>query len=134
MIFPPLSRRHIQILGVIAIIISLGAWTMDLTGVVYVCPFCRMQRSVIGLLGLGMLSPISLGWVGRYLATVIGFLGAVVAAMQHFNGWKKISAGKFAFNETIYIDPFLLSGCALFIIVGQVMLYYANPDVRRLRF
>jgi len=93
-----------------------------------------MQRSVIGLLGLGMLSPISLGWVGRYLATVIGFLGAVVAAMQHFNGWKKISAGKFAFNETLYIDPFLLSGCALFIIVGQVMLYYATPDTRRLRF
>ena len=120
-----LNRRHVQVLGVVAILISLGAWATDWMGVVYVCPFCRVQRTVIGLLGLGMLSPVSLGWVGRYLATVIGGFGIVVGANQHFMGWAKISAGKFALRDPFYIDPWLLSGAAVFIMVGQVMLYYA---------
>lgn len=118
------ERRHVQWLGLAAIAISLGAWVLDWTGAVYVCPYCRVQRTVIGILGLGMLSPIGLGWIGRYLAAVIGILGAVVASTQHFRGWAKISAGEFSFRDPIYLDPFLLSGCALLIIVGQVMLYY----------
>lgn len=124
------NRRHVQILGIVAILISLGAWVSDWTGAVYVCPYCRVQRTVIGILGLGMLSPVGLGWIGRYLATVIGSLGIVVGATQHFRGWAKISAGEFALRDPFYIDPFLLSGCALFIIVGQVMLYYATVQRR----
>lgn len=124
-----INRRHIQILGLVAIIISLGAWITDWTGAVYVCPYCRVQRTVIGILGLGMLSPVSLGWIGRYLATLFGMFGAVVASMQHFRGWAKISSGEFVLRDPFYLDPFLLSGCALMIITAQVMLYYA--PVRR---
>ena len=128
-----LKRSHIQLLGLVAIFISLGAWTTDWMGWVYVCPFCRVQRTVIGLLGLGMLSPVNLGWIGRYLATVIGSIGIVVGATQHFRGWAKISAGEFSFNDQIYIDPFLLSGAAVAIMVGQVMLYYASVAPRHRR-
>ena len=39
----------------------------------------------------------------------MGFMGAVVAVNQNFMGWVKISKGEFAFNELLYIDPFLLS-------------------------
>ncbi|KAF7764557.1 hypothetical protein PCIT_b0592 [Pseudoalteromonas citrea] len=56
------------------------------------------------------------------MALVIGFFGAVVAANQHFMGWKKISSGQFSFNENLAIDPFLLSGFALIIITGLVAL------------
>jgi hypothetical protein len=37
-------------------------------------------------------------------------------------GWAKISKGEFAFNEQLYVDPFLLSGAALLIIIGQLWL------------
>jgi len=60
--------------------------------------------------------------VVRYVASVIGFLGAVVAVNQNFMGWVKISKGEFVFNEQLYIDPFLLSAGSLFIIIGQLWL------------
>lgn len=115
-------QRHKRTLGIVAIVIGLGAWAVELAGVVYICPYCRVQRTVIAILGLIMVLPISNHWVLKYLASVFGFMGAVIAANQNFMGWAKMSKGEFAFNEQLYIDPFLLSGSALFIIVGQVWL------------
>ena len=69
-----------------------------------------------------MVLPFSHHWMAHYLASVMGFLGAVVAVNQNFMGWAKISKGEFAFNEQLYVDPFLLSGGALFIIIGQLWL------------
>ena len=115
-------RRHQRALGLIAIFIGAGAWGMEFAGTVYICPYCRVQRTVILLLGLMMVLPFSHHWIMRYVASVIGFMGAVVAVNQNFMGWVKISKGEFAFNEQLYIDPFLLSGGALFIIIGQLWL------------
>jgi disulfide bond formation protein DsbB len=115
-------RRHQRVLGVIAIVIGLGAWGMEFAGTVYICPYCRVQRTVIALLGVIMVLPTTRHWILQYLASVIGFLGAVVAANQNFMGWVKISKGEFAFNEQLYIDPFLLSSGALFVIIGQLWL------------
>ena len=117
-------RRHQRALGLIAIVIGLGAWGMEFAGTVYICPYCRVQRTVIALLGFILLLPMPMArhWIVRYIASVIGFLGAVVAANQNFMGWAKISNGEFAFNEHLYIDPFLLSSGALFIIIGQLWL------------
>jgi len=95
---------------------------MEFAGTVYICPYCRVQRPVILVLGLLMLLPFSAHWVVRYVASVIGFLGAVVAVNQNFMGWVKISKGEFVFNEQLYIDPFLLSAGSLFIIIGQLWL------------
>ena len=69
-----------------------------------------------------MILPFTYHWVIKYLASVIGFLGAVVAVNQIFMGWVKISKGEFTFNEQLYIDPFLLSSGSLFIIIGQLWL------------
>jgi disulfide bond formation protein DsbB len=115
-------RRHQRVLGVIAIVIGLGAWGMEFAGTVYICPYCRVQRTVIALLGVIMVLPTTRHWILQYLASVIGFLGAVVAVNQNFMGWVKISKGEFAFNEQLYIDPFLLSSGALFVIIGQLWL------------
>jgi disulfide bond formation protein DsbB len=114
--------RQQRVLGVIGIVIGLGAWGMELAGAVYVCPYCRVQRTVILLLGWVMLLPSPRHWIAKYVASVVGFLGAVVAVNQNFMGWAKISKGEFAFNENLFIDPFLLSTGSLFIILGQLWL------------
>ena len=115
-------QRHQRMLGIIAIIIGAGAWGMEFAGTVYICPYCRVQRTVILLLGVIMVLPFSKHWISRYAASVMGFMGAVVAVNQNFMGWVKISKGEFAFNEQLYIDPFLLSSGSLFIIIGQLWL------------
>ena len=115
-------QRHQRALGLIAIIIGAGAWGMEFAGTVYICPYCRVQRTVILLLGVIMVLPFSTHWISRYVASVMGFMGAVVAVNQNFMGWVKISKGEFAFNEQLYIDPFLLSAGSLFVIIGQLWL------------
>jgi disulfide bond formation protein DsbB len=115
-------QRHQLTLGIIAILIGAGAWGMEFAGTVYICPYCRLQRTVILLLGVIMVLPFSTHWISRYVASVMGFMGAVVAVNQNFMGWVKISKGEFAFNEQLYIDPFLLSAGSLFVIIGQLWL------------
>ncbi|NQY50296.1 MAG: disulfide bond formation protein B [Colwellia sp.] len=110
--------KHSKIVALIAIAIAIIAWIMDIGGMVYECPYCRVQRSVIGILGLILILPISFHWIGKYAALVIGFFGAVVAANQHFMGWKKVSAGEFQLN--LPVDPFILSGLALTMIMGLI--------------
>ena len=95
---------------------------MELAGAVYICPYCRVQRTVILWLGVIMVLPFCHNWITRHPASVMSFIGAVVAMNQNSIGWVKISKGEFAFNEKIYGDPFLLSGGGLFIIIGQLWL------------
>lgn len=107
-------------IGVVGVLVSLVAWTSDWTGVVYVCPYCRVQRTVIGILGLLlMLKPIY-HWVTAYVGGVIAFLGLHVAAAQNFMGWKRINSGTYEMHDLWFIDSFLLSGCALFIISAEI--------------
>ncbi len=117
--------RNIRLLGMLAILLSIGTWVLDLADLVYTCPYCRVQRSVIGLLGLMMLLPNPGHWLSRYLGSVLGVFALVVGGMQHFKGWRRVSEGEFSLNEYWFIDPFLLSGVAIFVITGQVLLLYA---------
>ena len=123
-------QRHQRVLGFIAIIIGAGAWGMEFAGTVYICPYCRVQRTVILLLGVIMVLPFRRHWISRYVASVMGFMGAVVAVNQNFMGWVKISKGGFAFNEQLYIDPFLLSAGSLFIIIGQLWLILTEAPAK----
>ena len=103
---------------------------MELAGTVYICPYCRVQRTVILLLGVILLLPAPRRWGWRYIASVLGFFGAVVAVNQNFMGWVKISKGEFSFNEQLYVDPFLLSAGSLFILIGQLWLILGAPMLR----
>ncbi|KAF1014976.1 MAG: hypothetical protein GAK31_02463 [Stenotrophomonas maltophilia] len=117
--------RYVRWLGAISIAISVVAWAVEWSGMAYVCPYCRVQRTAIGLLGVLLLLVRPRALVVPYLAAVIGLFAFVVAAMQHFNGWKRISAGTFALNESWYLDPWLLSGAAMLILMAQLMLVQA---------
>ncbi|QBL09926.1 hypothetical protein E0Z06_10510 [Rheinheimera sp. D18] len=116
-----------RLIGVVAIIISIATWALELTDLVYVCPYCRTQRTIIGLLGLSLLLPNTRNWINLYLASTIAAFGFFVAAYQHFEGWKKIMFGKFEWGEHWYINPWLLSGFALFIISGLLLLIWTLP-------
>ena len=119
-------QSRLRLLGTAAILIGGGAWMMEFAGAVYICPYCRVQRTVIMLLGLLMILPFAHFWISQYVASVIGFMGAVVAVNQNFMGWMKISKGEFTFADPLYIDPFLLSAGSLFIIIGQLWLILSN--------
>lgn len=118
-------HRHARTIALVAIAISALTWAVDLAGLVYKCPYCRVQRSMIGLLGLLLLLPDPRHWAVRYLAAVFAIFGLVVACMQHFNHWKRINAGEFTFSSMWYADPFVLSGAAIFIITGLVLLIFS---------
>ncbi len=62
---------------------------MELAGTVYICPLCRVQRTMVLLLGMIMVLPFCDHWIARYLASLMGFMGAVVAVNQNFMGWVK---------------------------------------------
>ena len=86
-----------------------------------------MQRTIILILGVFLVINNTNIFI-KYLSTVLAVLGSGVAMMQHFNGWKRINAGTFEISEQWYLDPFILSGCALFIIVGQIYILISRPN------
>ena len=102
-------KQLAYIVGVLSILVCLATWSMDLTGLVEQCIYCRTERSIIGLIGFIMLFPM-LPYVNRYISTVLGFFGAYVASAHVF-----LSVIQ---DEIDYSVP--LAICALFIIVAQV--------------
>lgn len=121
---PQTLLRYRRWVGLLAILISVLTWTSDLVGFVYECPFCRVQRTVIGLLGLLLLLSNPAHWLVRYLSAVLAVFGLAVASTQHFRGWAEIMGGKFKWGQHWYINPWMLSGFALFIIVGLLLLIW----------
>lgn len=126
MIRYPLSTVA-KAVGILSITVSLVTWATDLLGIVDPCGYCRVSRSVIGILGALMLLPSASHWLLRYLATTIAALGVVVAGTQHFNAWNEISKGHFDFSAPLYANHYLhllMSAGALMTIVAQILLIH----------
>jgi hypothetical protein len=111
----------IRLLGALSVIVSLATWGMDILHVVEPCGYCRVQRTIIGFLGMLLLLPVLRHWFAQYLAKVLAAFGVVVAATQHFSGWNDISKGQFHFVTPLYANSFLLSAGALFVIIAQLL-------------
>ena len=62
----------------------LITWWMDLSGVVSVCPYCRVQRTAIGLVGLFLIidSPILHGLLSSY-CICLGFKVSLAHVFMH---------------------------------------------------
>lgn len=121
---PDILLRHRRWAGLAAIAIAAATWAIDLADLVYACPYCRVQRTVIGLLGLLLLLPNPAHWLVRYLSAVFAVFGLSVAGAQHFMGWKKILSGEFSWGTQWYVNPWMLSGFALFILTGLLLLIW----------
>lgn len=115
---PAWTYRHARLLSLAAVAVSLAAWTLEWTGAVEPCIYCQVQRSVIGLLGLIGLAPHGLGRLRLYPSAVLAAFGVVAAGMQHMNGWAAWAKGEAA-SAPLWGNSFLLSACALAIIIGQ---------------
>ncbi|MDH3241554.1 MAG: hypothetical protein OEO83_12910 [Alphaproteobacteria bacterium] len=114
-------RANLRLLGALAVLVSLVTWATDLGGWVYACPYCRVQRSAIGVVGLLMLLPDPRMWWIRYGAAAICFLGAHVAAAQIFLVFRNMTSGQ----PSNPVNLVLATG-ALFILVGQALLLFSR--------
>lgn len=121
---PELLLQHRRIVGGVAIIIAIATWAVDLAGLVYECPFCRSQRTVIGLLGLLLMLPNPAHWLVRYLSAIFAVFGLSVASTQHFRGWARIMGGEFKWGENWYLNSWMLSGFAIGIITALLLLIW----------
>ncbi|MEQ8196060.1 MAG: hypothetical protein RIB59_16385 [Rhodospirillales bacterium] len=111
--------RNIRLLGFVAIAVSLIAWGIDLSGLVYECVYCRAQRTAIGIAGILMILPDPRRWWIRYAAAAICFFGASVAADQVFLVVRAIDAGR-AFGMLNLV----MAAGALFALVGQALIVF----------
>lgn len=105
-------KRMVYIFGILSILICLGTWSIDLFGWVNPCLYCRIERTIIGLLGLIILLPKFP--FNYYLSFVFGFFGASVTSQQLL---------LFLRNFSFTIEIALVMA-ALFIIIGQMLFIY----------
>ncbi|HSR55721.1 MAG TPA: hypothetical protein VLN73_05745 [Alphaproteobacteria bacterium] len=117
--------RNLRLLGIAAILVCLVTWVIDLAGWVYTCPYCRVQRTAIGIVGVVMCLPNPRIWRLRYGALAVCFLGAHVAAAQLFLVFRNLMAGQ----PSNPINLILATG-ALFILLGQALLLFTKPRGR----
>lgn len=117
--------RNLRLLGVLAILICVVTWLVDLAGWVHTCPYCRIQRSAIGLVGVAMLLPDPRIWWIRFGAAAVCFLGANVASAQLFLVFRNLTSGQPS-------DPvnLVLATGALLILVGQALLLFTKEPGR----
>ena len=114
-----LLQNNLRIIGVLAIVICIVTWGIDLAGLVHECVYCRTQRTAIGVAGILMLFPDPRVWWLRLGMAAVCFLGAHVAAAQLFLVIKNINAGR-NFGE---LNLILATG-ALFTLIGMALLVF----------
>lgn len=73
-----------------------------------------------------LIFPLLNVYVSRYLATVFGAYGFIIAANQHFMGWLDIFNGKYVFGKggPWYFNAMMLSCAAMFIIVFEIFVLF----------
>lgn len=116
-------NRNFKILGVIAILLCLGTWAIDLAGVIHPCVYCRTQRTAIGLVGVLMLFPNPREWWLRWPGAALCFFAAHVSCAQIFMIIYAIDARK-PFSR---LNLLMASG-ALCILTGQALLLFMEKN------
>lgn len=115
------ARGNLRLLGVLAILVCLVTWGIDLVGWVYKCPYCRVQRSAIGAVGVLMVLPDPRVWWIRYGAVAVCVLGVNVASAQLFLVFRNLTSGQ----PSNPLNLVLATG-ALFVLVGQALILFTG--------
>lgn len=114
-----LTKKLTYLIGITAILISLITWTLDLSHLVEICIYCRIERTIIGILGIIILLPLPRD-LQNYFSLVFGFFGGSVVSHHIF----------LLIDYHTYHLEFLLALCALLIIVALV---YLTVKLQKLR-
>ena len=104
--------NYMRPLGLIAIFISAFTWGLELGNFVATCPFCQVQRTMIGLLGILMVLP-NYRYVTLFLAVVFTIFGTNISSEHIFNHVKV---------HAFFGIFMILATSALCIMVGQVLM------------
>jgi disulfide bond formation protein DsbB len=116
-----LNRR---VVGGAILIVVLFTLAVDIAGLVYPCPYCRVQRFALGVIALIMMMKSYDGLMWRYITAVVGMMGLVVGISQNFNHIKKINAGSFDWSALWIGHPWILSGLAILALTWQMLLVF----------
>ena len=116
-----LNRRIVAALILLVVLFTLA---LDVAGLVFPCPYCRVQRFALGVLSVLLMLKGYNALLPRYIAAVVGMMGLVVGLTQHFNHIKKMNAGKFDWTALNIGHPWLLSGLAVLALVWQLFLIF----------
>ncbi|WP_433762110.1 disulfide bond formation protein B [Brucella anthropi] len=117
-------KKFILPIGVFSVFVCIIAWFADYSGLVHVCPYCRTERTAIGLLGLAMIMANFKSTPYIFFLNLIAFLGIETAANQIFLGIKRISSGDIAYilNQPPYENGLLLSSLAFIFLSLQIIM------------
>jgi hypothetical protein len=118
-----LMTKNLRPLGVLAILLCVGTWVLDLGGWVHPCVYCRTQRTVIGVIGAIMTLPDPRLWWLRYPALAFGLFGVHVACAQLFVIVRSINSGE----DFGGLNLFMATG-SLFTLTGQALLLFMPRD------
>jgi disulfide bond formation protein DsbB len=124
--------RNRRIVGVSVLLVVLVTLGLDIAGLVFPCPYCRVQRFALGVLAIILLLKNHGGVLPRYVAAVSGMMGLVVGLTQNFNHIKKMNAGEFDWAGLTLGHPWVLSGLAVLALVWQLFLIF-DVDRKPLR-
>ncbi|WP_422133256.1 disulfide bond formation protein B [Endozoicomonas sp. ALD040] len=110
--------RYIRPLGWIAIAICAVTWWMDLTEIVKTCPFCRTERTAIGLLGVLMVLP-HYRYISIFLTCLFSVVGLVTASQHLF---LMIKSWHFSLNTPLVIIALCLLCGELLLLIERALL------------
>lgn len=122
-----LRNRRLVAVGVMAVVLLTLA--LDVAGLVYPCPYCRVQRAALGVLSLLLLLGAQDRLFSRYIALLAGAFGLIVGVSQNFNHIKKINNGSFDWAAVTIAHPWVLSGLAVLSLTWLLMLIFRLDEI-----
>ncbi|WP_062260329.1 hypothetical protein [Endozoicomonas arenosclerae] len=111
--------RYIRPLGWIAIAICAVTWWMDLAEVVKTCPFCRTERTAIGLLGVLMVLP-HYRYISIFFTCLVAAVGLVTASQHLF---LMIKTWHFSLNTPLVIAALCLISGELLLLIERTWMH-----------
>jgi disulfide bond formation protein DsbB len=115
------NRRIVGGLVLAIVLLTLG---LDIAGLVFPCPYCRVQRFALGVLAIILLLNNWNTLLPRYVAAVAGIFGLIVGVSQNFNHIKKMNKGEFDWAALSISHPWVLSGLAVLAMVWMLFLIF----------